>query len=285
MPLDTFAGAKVFCFFFSKKKCFLLLALSSCATAHPTCAPPPTSPVVWVLSRGWHTQFGLSAGDLTGGLAIFRQIYPGLRAIMFGYGKRTFMTARADRASEYLLGPFPGPAVIETVGLQTLPPAAYGTDGMVALKMPPGGAAALSAFIWNDMARDHAGEPRLVGPGRYAGSRFYDAVSGYNLAHTCNTWIADALNAAGVPVRAGGVVFSGQLMSRAERAAALQCPAPAARQWHGGDEPSAHTTRAPGGSTTAFRGADPPPPKLELHAASPTDRLTNTTVATAGRQN
>jgi hypothetical protein len=144
---------------------------------------------------------------------------------MFGYGKRTFMTAQADRASEYLLGPFPGPAVIETVGLRSLPPAAYGPEGMVALALPAGGAAALSAFIWNDFARDRTGAPRLVGPGRYDGSRFYDAVSGYNLAHTCNTWIADALHEAGLPIQSDGVVFSGQAMSRVDRAAAAQCSA------------------------------------------------------------
>ena len=34
--------------------------------------------------------------------------------------------------------------------------------------------------------------------------------------------------------------------------------------------PSEHTTRAPGGSTTVpSLGAEPPPPKLELHAANP----------------
>ncbi len=223
VSLEKATIIKVFCFFFSRKKRFLLLTLSSCATPPPACPPPSNHPVIWVLSRGWHTQIGLSAGELSGGLTVFRQIYPGMRAIMFGYGKRTFMTARADRASEYVLGPFPGPAVIETVGLQSLPPDAYGPDGMVALALPPGGAAALSAFIWNDLARDSSGAPRLVGPGRYAGSRFYDAVSGYNLAHTCNTWIADALHAAGLPVSGDGVVFSGQAMSRAEDAAAAQC--------------------------------------------------------------
>jgi hypothetical protein len=206
-----------------------MLVLSACALPAAPCAPPPNANIVWVLSRGWHTQIGLTADELTGGLARFRQIYPGMRAIMFGYGKRTFMTARADRASEYLLGPFPGPAVIETVGLRALPQAAYGPDGMVALALPAGGAAALSAFIWNDIARDHTGAPRLVGPGRYEGSRFYDAVSGYNLAHTCNTWIADALHAAGLPVSGAGVVFSGQAMSRADQAAAAQCHGEAGR--------------------------------------------------------
>ena len=178
-----------------------------------------------MFSRGWHTQIGIPADRLSGGLEVFRTIYPGVRAVMFGYGKRTFMTAPTDGLSEYLLGPFPGPAVIETVGLRDLPPDSYGSDGMVELKLPPGGAARLSAFIWDDLARDRFGGPRLVGPGFYAGSRFYAAASTYDLAHTCNTWIVDALSAAGLPVRGDGVVFSGQAMARVEAEAERECVA------------------------------------------------------------
>jgi hypothetical protein len=70
---------------------------------------------------------------------------------------------------------------------------------------------------------DGSGNPRLVGPGRFPGSQFYAAEHGYSLAYTCNTWVADALHAAGLPVDEGGVVFSGQTMARVEAAAAAQC--------------------------------------------------------------
>jgi len=179
--------------------------------------------VVYVLSRGWHTEIGLAANRLAGPLGIFRTIYPGVRALMFGYGKRTFLTAPPDDISEYLLGPVPGPAAIETVGLRVSPPDAYGREGMVALALPPGGAARLSAFLWQSLAHDGTGNPRLVGPGGFPGSQFYAAVHGYSLAYTCNTWVADALHAAGLPVDPGGVVLSGQTMARVGAAAAAQC--------------------------------------------------------------
>ncbi|MEJ0045265.1 MAG: DUF2459 domain-containing protein [Rhodospirillales bacterium] len=96
----------------------------------------------------------------------------------------------------------------------------------LALALPPGGAERLSAFLWQSLALDGAGKPRFVGPGRFAGSRFYAAVHGYNLFYTCNSWVADALHAAGLAVDADGVVFSGQTMARVERAAAAECRAP-----------------------------------------------------------
>jgi hypothetical protein len=167
----------------------------------------------------------LPASDLVGGLAAFRRVYPGAEAVMFGYGKRTFMTARTDGLSEYLLGPFPGPGVIETVGLRDLPPDSYGDEGMVALRLPPGGAARLAGFIWQDLARDRFGGPKLLGPGFYPGSRFYASVSAYNPAHTCNTWLMQALAAAGLPVSGSFVVFSGQAVARVQAEAARECRA------------------------------------------------------------
>ena len=107
----------------------------------------------------------------------------------------------------------------------TVPPEqAFGPGNMVAFDLPRGGAAALSAFIGRDLARDDAGRLLLVGPAGFPGSVFYAARSGYGLDHTCNDWIGQALHAAGVPLSARGVVFSGQVMGRAE-AAARRCGA------------------------------------------------------------
>ncbi len=201
--------------------------LASCSQAAPPLAgacPPNPAATITVLSRGWHTELGIPADELQGRLTIFRSIFPGARTIMFGYGKRTFMTARADRASEYLLGPFPGPAVIEPIGLSTSVQAAYGPGDSVNLSLPPGGLEKLSAFVWNDLAKDASGAPRLVGPGAFPGALFYAANSQYTLAHTCNTWVAEALHQAGLPINPAGAILSGQTMSRAA-AASRQCPA------------------------------------------------------------
>jgi hypothetical protein len=202
----------------------MLSCLAGCAGSLPDgCPPPAGGDVVYVVSRGWHTEIGVPGDLLLGRLGVFRTIFPGARTVMFGYGKRTFMTAPVEGPAEYLLGPFPGPAVIEAVGLKVTPPEAYGPADMVALALPPGGAARLANFIAQDLAPDREGGPRLVGPGKFPGSLFYAARSGYSLTHTCNGWVADALHAAGLKVSGAGVVFSGQAMARAEHAAHAQC--------------------------------------------------------------
>jgi hypothetical protein len=199
-------------------------ALGACAHKPVDCVSPPAAgDTVFVVSRGWHVELGLPADQLVGPLASFRTVFPGARAIMFGYGKRTFMTAPADDMREYLLGPVPGPAVIEVVGTKSLPPQAYGMGDQLAVELPAGGAARLDNFIWNDLARDTHGAARLVGPGGFVGSLFYAANSQYNLLHTCNTWAVEALQASGVAVTSVGVILSGQAMSRLGEIVKLQC--------------------------------------------------------------
>jgi hypothetical protein len=204
----------------------LAVALAGCATRNP-CPQAVVADPVYVVSHGWHVEVGIPADRLQGPLAWYRDVFPGARAIMFGFGKKTFMTGPAKTFREYLLGPIPGPAVIQVTGLSVLPPDAYSPGDTIALPLPPGGAEGFSRFIWDDLAKDKVGLPRLVAPGHHPGSLTYVADSEYTLFHTCNAWAVDALVAAGLPISSAGVVFSGQAMGRAEATAAQRCaPSP-----------------------------------------------------------
>ncbi len=189
--------------------------LAACSATPSACTSSRLGrDLTYVVSRGWHVEVGLPTAELRGPLTFYRMVFPQARALMFGYGKQTFFTAKVETPSDYLLGPFPGEAVIQATGLLVPPPLAYPNTDVLELTLPQGGARALSDFIWDELGKDHAGEPRLVAPGNFPGSIFYAARTGYTLAHTCNTWVAQALHAAGLPVSPAGVVFSGQLAAR-----------------------------------------------------------------------
>lgn len=83
-----------------------------------------------------------------------------------------------------------------------------------------GDADRLSQFLSGYVAKDAEGTPRRIGAGPYPGSVFYASTGTFDLAHTCNTWSAEALRAAGLPVSSVGVVYAGQLIE--------QLPPPAA---------------------------------------------------------
>ncbi len=180
--------------------------------------------MVYVVDHGWHTDIAVPSAELSGGAARFRALFPGAPALLFGFGKRTFLTARVDRWEEYLLGPFPGPGAMLVIGLAVAPDRAFPPGDVVVLPVPAGGLAALSDFLWAQFDRDRAGGPRLIARGPSPGSLFYAARERYGLWNTCNTWTAEALQRAGLAVRPDGVVFAAQAMARARRAAL--CPLP-----------------------------------------------------------
>lgn len=204
---------------------FIAFVFSACSSTVPPCSSssPARGDVIYAVEGGWHVGLGIPVQELDGGLAFYRNIFPGARVIMFGYGKRTFITAPPDAISEYFLGPVPGPAVIQAVGLNVMPPDAYAPEDVVTLRLPPGGARALSHYIWNDLSKDAAGKPQEVARSNDPDGLFYAAESEYSLLHTCNTWAADALHEAGFPVSGDSVIFAGQVMTQVDTVAENQC--------------------------------------------------------------
>jgi Protein of unknown function (DUF2459) len=51
----------------------------------------------------------------------------------------------------------------------------------------------------------------------YGDSKFYSARGRYHLLYTCNTWIADALRAAGLPITPVYAMTAGNLMWQVSR--------------------------------------------------------------------
>jgi hypothetical protein len=204
----------------------IALAVSACgAVARPSCPPPRTGDTAYVVGQGWHVEIGIPVAELDENMSIFREIFPGAQVIMFGYGKKTFFIAPAATVNEYLLGPFPGPAAIQVIGLNVMPPEAYPPEDTLILRLPPQGSHALSAYIWKDIVKDTTGKPQMLAPSNQPNGLFYAAQSEYTLFHTCNTWIADALHNAGLPVSGDNVIFSRQVMTRVVEAAKIQCQA------------------------------------------------------------
>jgi len=195
----------------------LLPLLAGCAdpVVPPCTASAATGPIVWVVDHGWHTDIGLPADELAGPLAYYRGAFPGAQTLMFGFGKRTFMTAKVETAGELLLGPVPGPGAIQVTALRGTPAQAYGGT-VILLALPPGGVDKLSAFLWGAIEPSQLGGPRLISEGLFPGSAFYASTRGYNLTYTCNTWTVDGLRHAGLAVD-GDVILAGGVMRQVAR--------------------------------------------------------------------
>lgn len=201
----------------------LCLVLAGCASTPPACVPGRLADdTIAIVSHGWHTDLAIPAGALRGNMRYFRQVFPGMTVLMVGFGKRTFMMAPVTGLGDLLVGPFPGDGTLLIAGLTAPPDRAYDDGTMETGRLSPGGAERLSDFIWRTLDVGK-GQPVRIAGGFFPGSIFYATRTGYSGIYTCNSWIGDALQTAGIVPTASGIVFASQVMDRISPAGGGAC--------------------------------------------------------------
>jgi uncharacterized protein (TIGR02117 family) len=202
---------------FSVVAVWTFFGLSGCGTTPSVKSyfgPADPHEAIYVISGGWHTEVGLPVEPLRGPLSSLIREFPNARYLVFGWGARDYYMAPSTSIADLLRAAVPGPAVMLVIPLETSPEAFFGASNVFALHAPPNGMQHLSQFLWEYLASEEDGTPHRIGTGPYPQSVFYASTGTYNLGHTCNTWTAEALRAAGLPVNAAGVVFAGQVLDQ-----------------------------------------------------------------------
>ena len=108
----------------------------------------------------------------------------------------------------------PSPAVIYVVATGMADPGRWYGSKATALDLNPSQAVRLGGWLARQFAYTPTGKPQPVGAGFTAASEFYRASGHYDAFHTCNTWVIDALAAAGLAVYPDGVIFAAQVRSQ-----------------------------------------------------------------------
>ncbi|HLK70828.1 MAG TPA: DUF2459 domain-containing protein [Steroidobacteraceae bacterium] len=193
----------------------LQLAVSGCAAdSHPhpdrVAWSHAHAPSLFVVKRGWHLDIGFPVAALTAPLRPVEQALPGERYLLFGFGDRRYLTARSKRLDALIAALRPGPALLLLTGLHDAPEQAFGAGSVRALRIGPRQMQAIQSFVWQSLTHADGG-PVRVQPGPYPDSIYFAAVPRYSGLHTCNSWAAEALQAAGLPAHRRGVIFAWQL--------------------------------------------------------------------------
>jgi uncharacterized protein (TIGR02117 family) len=198
---------------------WLALLLAGCA-GRPM-PPLGNAATVIVVDRGWHTEIGLPADALDARFDALRARFPGARAFTFGFGERLYVQKRDRTALDALRALLPSDGMVLVTALNTTPDMAFGPDDAIPLAVSSAGFAGVVDFVRHSMSDDAGGAPVFVGEGPYPGSAFYASKLTYFGLYTCNTWTAEALRSAGVPVTTKAVLFAdqvtGQVRWRAKR--------------------------------------------------------------------
>src|SRR5205085_7171974 len=126
-------------------------------------------------------------------------------------GARDYYIAANPGLAEAMRALSPGPAVMLVMGLPAAPTA---SDNAFLVFVSQQGAARLSHWLWNELAKAPGGEPQRVAAGPHPQSVFYAGTGSYDASHTCNTWTAEALRVARLPVNAAGIIFADQVTAQ-----------------------------------------------------------------------
>ena len=183
---------------------------------------PGTYPV-FVVRRSWHIDIGFPAAELQRPLASVRSEFPSAQYLEFGFGDRHYLMSPHRGPGTLLAAVWPGRALILMTALTAPPQQAFGAANVIELRVTGRQLQQIQQFIWQSMT-DDPGATRVsaVASGPYAGSLFYPALPRYSGVHTCNTWAAESLQSARLPIHSTGVEFAGQLWSQTRRLQALQ---------------------------------------------------------------
>ena len=173
-------------------------------------------PTVLVARRGWHIDVGLAVENLSPPLASLAAHLPDAKYTFFGFADKHYLLAPKRNAPVLLSALWPGAGIILATGLPNSPREAFGENHVIALQLDEANLAALQSFIWKSL-RTNGANVDIYQHGPYEGSAYFLASQKYSAFHTCNTWGAEALQAAGFRVHTHGVLFAGQLWVQARR--------------------------------------------------------------------
>jgi len=196
---------------------------AGCAAPVAGREPPPSggsAPTVLVVDYGWHAAIVVRREDVDPTIWPEVRDFPDAALVEVAWGDRDFYMA--EKATGWLAvkaALFTSGSVLHVAGFAESALASLPADAVVELGVSRPGFDAMTRFIHDEYQR--AGEGRAVplAPGLSGPSWFYAARSRYHLFNTCNTWVARALQQAGLRVTPAGTLTAGAVMHQAQRAA------------------------------------------------------------------
>jgi hypothetical protein len=195
----------------------VVLAFCSVAAGSITTANAATdSWTIYVARRGWHIDIGMAAPDLSPPLNQAGAYLPDAKYVFFGFADKHYLLAANHHAPVLLSALWPGASILLTTGLTNSPAEAFGATQVITLRVSQDQMRNLQSFIWRSL-RTQDDLLRVYRQGPYEDSVYFLAVQKYSAFHTCNTWGAEALRAAGFKMQTAGVIFAGQLWTQARR--------------------------------------------------------------------
>ena len=186
----------------------LLLTLATAKGGDPALYPAPVGRgvTVFLVDNGWHSDIAVQTAAIEargGALSIAAQQTSAMPWMLIGWGDARFYEASSSALSrvpdglDALLGG--RPTVVHLEGVWGQPDRVW-KSGVRPIRLSSAGLAALLARADRSLVRGPGGAPIISPIHREPGEAFFASRERFSLAHLCNHWTAELLNAAGLPV-------------------------------------------------------------------------------------
>jgi uncharacterized protein (TIGR02117 family) len=191
----------------------LLLCLPSqsfpawnCDSAQPGCHS------VFIVRNWWHAAIVLHRGDIPETLIPELKEFPRAQMIEFSWGDRDYFPDPDAGVFTALKAAFwSNGSVLHLVGFDG-PAENFFRDALITeLHLSEESFTRLLAFLASTFARTNPSDAAEARSGLYVYSRFYDATGKFSILRSCNTWVAEALQSAGLPVEPSFVIIASNL--------------------------------------------------------------------------
>ena len=198
---------------------FFFVFLSGCAAAveQPFARPAAgeAGKRVFVVNYGWHTGIAISKADIPHGLLPEAEDLPG-ETLEIGWGDRDFYQApEAGIGLAIKAVFFSDGSVVHVTAFDGAVENHFRGAEIYGLTLSAEGYQRLTQFVSDSFLRPDS--PKASRQGLYPNSRFYPAREKFHLFRNCNSWVGEALEAAGLPVKASLVITAGNLFSQVKR--------------------------------------------------------------------
>jgi uncharacterized protein (TIGR02117 family) len=192
----------------------LYLMVAACAPDAPLtpATTGPKSKTIYLVARGWHTDVGIPASSISGQLARLRAIFPNVGTLLIGFGERAYLLDRQHGSGDMLRALIPGPGELLVTALKDTPESSFEPNDVIMLRVSQESLDRLVSFLNASFEAGSGDTPRPEAEGPYPGSLFFRSGLTYSGTYTCNTWTAQALRTAGLPLRVNGVLLTGDVV-------------------------------------------------------------------------
>ncbi len=180
----------------------------ACANNESTCKS------VSIVHNSWHAAIVLRSSDLVKTMPELAD-FPAAQFIEFSWGDKDYFPDPqsgifgAIKAAMWSSG-----SVIHLVGFTDTVENFYRGATITELRLSPAAYERMVDYIDETFLREQSSGRARAAPGLFSSSRFYPARRSFSLLRTCNTWVAEALEQAGLSMSPAFVITAGNLQSR-----------------------------------------------------------------------